>query len=681
MKRARVPGRKVEKVITLFINSSTTFTHGPADLTILLGAPLAQQLRSAWSTMDGVVPLTGSVPTVPDYISLEPVEHALQFPLKHYQEVTRTLSRVAPEVRVNGISKATLNAMLHAAGALRSMPPRDDLLRMVPPHLMETLYEYQKDGVAFAVAHGGRALIADEMGVGKSLQGIALLGVYQWEWPACILCPSSLKGQWVQLVDQWLKTQLVENPRFRQRYQAFLDDQGQYRVRCVNKGSDPVDGLVNVISYDMAGSDVKAAELKQRNIQVYLLDESHKIKSRTAKRVVNLLPVLARSKRLILLTGTPSLNRPSEIFPQIHLLRRDVFSSFHTFGERYCAARKERFGWVYDGHSNLTELNSVLETLCMIRRTKADVQDTAVLPPKHREKVMVKLQPAQLAIIQRGVEELKKAEQSGRMVGAFSRGKGQKAAVEERKAAFMALWREIGRVKIPSVIEYCAGLLDQGEKFVLFAHHQMVLDELEAFLTTRRKVQFIRIDGKTASHHRTPQVDRFQQDPEVKVALLSITAAGVGLTLTAAHVVIFAELYFTCGALAQAEDRCHRIGQQHPVSVRYLLAEHTADEQVWYILAHKMKVLGELFGEADTRLTADRSVYDQEIRETDMAEFINAIVGSATGGRPPVKEPALNQTLDFYVILPEKIVTPPQPFTAPEVASTEIILPKPDSWK
>lgn len=129
-------------------------------------------------------------------------------------------------------------------------------------------------------------------------------------------------------------------------------------VNQVEKGVDSVNGLINILSYDLATS--KAEELAARQFQVYVLDESHYIKSRTAKRVQSLLPVIGKAKRVILLSGTPTLSRPSELFSQVHLLRRDVFGSFHAFGERYCAGKKERFGWNFDGHSNLDELNIVL---------------------------------------------------------------------------------------------------------------------------------------------------------------------------------------------------------------------------------------------------------------------------------------------------------------------------------
>ena len=226
-------------------------------------------------------------------------------------------------------------------------------------------------------------------------------------------------------------------------------------VNQVEKGSDAVNGLINILSYDLATT--KAEELAARGFQVYVLDESHYIKSRTAKRVQSLLPVIGKAKRVILLSGTPTLSRPSELFPQVHLLRRDVFGSFHPFGERYCAGKKERFGWNFEGHSNLEELNIVLETLCMIRRTKDEV--LTELPPKTRERIVLKMSPEQLSLIEKGIRNFCAIE-AKKDLDPIS-----------RKAAFMTLWREVGRVKLPSIIEYVNDLLEAGEKFLVFCHH------------------------------------------------------------------------------------------------------------------------------------------------------------------------------------------------------------------
>jgi hypothetical protein len=166
-----------------------------------------------------------------------------------------------------------------------------------------------------------------------------------------------------------------------------------------------------------------------------------------------------------------------------------------------------------------------------------------------------------------------------------------------------------------------------------------------------------------------------------QVALLSITAAGVGIELFSAHTVVFAELYWTCGALVQAEDRCHRIGQTHDVTIHYLLAENTADEQIWFILRRKMDIVGQMLGTDEARLDADQVSYDGEIHETDMREFINALcdrgpldsLDASTDGTcaDQVVVPADQSTLDSFF----QRSTPKKAVKAPKRRRVQVTLP------
>jgi SWI/SNF-related matrix-associated actin-dependent regulator 1 of chromatin subfamily A len=423
---------------------------------------------------------------------------------------------------------------------------------------------------------------------------LALLASYKAEWPCLIIAPSSLTGQWRGLCLEWLA----------------IDGLSEGDIRWVRKGAEPLDGRINIISYDLAVN--KEQELSVRNFQVILCDESHKLKSRTSRRTKALLPFLKNARRTILMSGTPALSRPSELFTQLSLLRPDIFHSFHEFGVRYCEGKKAHFGWQYEGASNLQELHIILETLCMIRRTKDEVLE---LPPKSRERVALTLAPEQVQLVDKSVEQLRKVTE-----------KAKEKFVDPvtQKAAFLSVWRDTGRAKCPSIIEYIHHLLQQGEKFLVFAHHKFVLDELETFLS-RNTTSFIRIDGTTPQNHRTRQADAFQDNPEIRVALLSIMAAGTGLTLTAANIVVFAELLFTPGDILQAEDRCHRISQVRPVSVRFLIAQGTPDERIWWMLNRKLQVLGNIYGKDKMALHATQTAFEDEV--PDMRDFIAAILG------------------------------------------------------
>lgn len=528
---------------------------------------------------------------------LETLAEDNKFAFRHYQEVLRAVSKHHVDWKVVGIPSHLIPALQHVQAV--EMPSQDRLLAWVPPKLLDSLYDYQKEGVAFVVARGGKCMIADEMGVGKSRQGLALLATYKQQWPALIICPSSLKGQWASMIQEHLEVV----------------------PKVAQSGKDILDGPVNIVSYDLAAN--KASELSARNFQVVLVDESHYLKSRDAKRTKTLMPILGKAKRIVLMSGTPALNRPVELFTQLFLLRRDLFPNFHAFGQRYCGAKQSFFGWQYDGASNLKELNVIMESTCMIRRRKDQV--LGELPEKTRSRVGLKLTDTQKAVIEKSVRKLATVSE-----------KAKESFVDPitQKAAFLTVVRDVGQAKIPSVLEYVHQLLDEGEKFLLFAHHQAVLDEIDTYLQNRG-VERIRIDGKVQAKHRTALVDAFQTDDNIRVALLSITAAGTGLTLTAARVVVFAELYFCPGNLLQAEDRAHRVGQTQPVSIRYLVAEGTADDRIWWMLSHKLSVLGKITGQDDVRWGAERSTFESD---SNLAACIGAILEQSVDSEPMEEE-------------------------------------------
>ena len=136
---------------------------------------------------------------------------------------------------------------------------------------------------------------------------------------------------------------------------------------------------------------------------------------------------------------------------------------------------------------------------------------------------------------------------------------------EAPRPEITAIFKSKAEAKMEAVGDYVASLLKNEIKFVLFAHHHILLDALEDKLKSL-ETQFIRIDGRTPQQQRYELVEKFQTQ-DVQVALLSITACGQGLILTAAHTVVFAELYWVPGQMIQAEDRVHRIGQEEMVDV------------------------------------------------------------------------------------------------------------------
>ncbi|XP_072572700.1 SWI/SNF-related matrix-associated actin-dependent regulator of chromatin subfamily A-like protein 1 [Paramormyrops kingsleyae] len=163
----------------------------------------------------------------------------------------------------------------------------------------------------------------------------------------------------------------------------------------------------------------------------------------------------------------------------------------------------------------------------------------------------------------------------------------------QEKEALLVYYSHTAEAKTQAVMEYMMDLLECGrEKFLVFAHHKLMLDSITKELG-EKNISYIRIDGATPSAERQALCHRFQFSEKKCVAVLSITAANMGITLHSASLVLFAELFWNPGVLIQAEDRVHRIGQTSSVDVHYLVAKGTADDYLWPMIQEKMNVLKE----------------------------------------------------------------------------------------
>jgi SWI/SNF-related matrix-associated actin-dependent regulator 1 of chromatin subfamily A len=319
--------------------------------------------------------------------------------------------------------------------------------------------------------------------------------------------------------------------------------------------------------------------------QVVIADESHFLKNGQAKRTSACLPVIKKAQYAILLSGTPALSRPIELFKQLEALYPDVYRNIHEYGGRYC---KGGFFGTYQGASNHDELHNLMKATVMIRRLKKDV--LTELPSKRRQQVFLDLAAKDMKQINALFHELKVVK--SKIKDCISEDDIKSLKFIE-KNLINKIYTDSAVAKIPAVLDYLENVIEAGCKFLVFAHHQSMLEELHQFLK-KKKVGCIRIDGSTPASSRQALVSDFQDKDEIKAAVLSIRAAGVGITLTAASTVIFAELSWTPGDLIQAEDRAHRIGQVSSVNIHYLLANDTVDDIIWDVVQSKLDNLGQM---------------------------------------------------------------------------------------
>ncbi|EDQ88339.1 uncharacterized protein MONBRDRAFT_9161 [Monosiga brevicollis MX1] len=442
----------------------------------------------------------------------------------------------------------------------------------LPRRLVHKMMPYQRAGVACAIERGGRVLWSDEMGLGKTVSSLATAAYYQAEWPLLVVCPSSLKLTWHHEICKWLQ----------------IDESA---IGVVSSKKSPMNKLVTILSYDLARN--LHEHLTSADFQVIIADESHYLKNGKAARTKALMPLLHKAKRVLLLSGTPALSRPIELYQQLHALAPRLFRSEVAFGIRYCNSQLTAFGWRHDGSCNQDELHCVLERLVMIRRVKAAVLTD--LPPKTRQEVYVQADPAPLRALKAIMQKRKALERQLASLHGSQRAQGERAL----QALTTEAYGLTGEAKIKGCLRYLEDLMNHDGKLLIFAHHKTLLDELATFLC-QRQLRHIRIDGSTPTHLRQQLCNSFQDDVLCRVAVLSITTAGTGLTLHAANTVVFAELYWNPGHLYQAEDRAHRVGQRHNVNVRYLLCPGTLDDVMWSQLQRKAKIVQRAMAGAST---------------------------------------------------------------------------------
>ncbi len=385
------------------------------------------------------------------------------------------------------------------------------------------LMPFQRAGAKY-MAKSKRCVNADEMGLGKTVQALATL-FHLKALPGLVVCPASLRLNWIREALKWMPN-----------LYPSLYEQNAY--------SD-----LGVINYDVLSKhkDHILDLIERGRIRSVTFDEFHYLKNHKALRSVAARHIAAAIVKkygddavVLGLTGTPVLNRPGELLHLLQVLGRlDEVGGFKVFRDRYLSG-----DWKSRGE-HLQELQQILRSRFLIRREKSQVLKD--LPAKRR--VYIDMPMASLSAY-KAVED---------------------KPLEDHEAAAMVrigeLRRECARQKLPAVLEWVEEFLDTDKKLILFAAHKDIQSALiEAFPGC------VHILGEDDAVSRQRAVDKFQEDPKVRLIVLSLKAGGVGLTLTAASDVAFVEFGWTPGDMDQAEDRAHRIGQKDSVTAWYLRA-------------------------------------------------------------------------------------------------------------
>jgi len=429
------------------------------------------------------------------------------------------------------------------------------------------------------------------LSVSKTVTSLAIMAKYESEWPLFVICPASLRYTWPGEIERFFPSSLPASSIH--VVAGFQDVDWSKRLATAGGGGGPI--RVVVLTYSLFQNQSAVRHLfPTLDVKCVIVDESHNLRAMKSQRTQALLPVLRKARRCVLLSGTPALARPVELFPQLHCIAPQTFDSFNKFANRYCEPKKKRipggrgYVWEFKGSTNTAELNSKLQNI-MVRRLKSDVLPE--LPTKQRSIVAVECSSAHRKRCKQMIKDLENVNVEKHLMDDDGTNSGSAAI----NVSMMKAYQMSGIGKAQAVADYLLDWLagsSPSQKILVFAHHKDVLDALDQALLKRCPNSHIRIDGTVAPSVRHHMVQKFQTCSRIRVAVLSITAAGVGLTLTAASTVLFAELHWTPGVLAQAEDRAHRIGQQHDsVQIVYAICRDetsSIDMTLWKMLGKKI---------------------------------------------------------------------------------------------
>lgn len=449
--------------------------------------------------------------------------------------------------------------------------------------LKVTPYDYQKEGISYGIAKK-RLIIGDEPGLGKTLQSIAIVDKAD-AFPCLVICPSSLKINWMREFHKFTDKSAIVLDNSTLTTWPFLLSRRIHDVAVVNYES-----LRKYFVYDTPRGTFRLKDIVfSPHISVFksvIIDESHRVKEPSSHQTMYSKGIASGKEYIILLSGTPVVNRPADLITQLSIMGRlKDFGGRAAFLRRYGGGDGSRRDEDTDTR-NLDELSERLYESCMIRREKRTV--LTQLPDKTRMDVVVDISNR---------EEYTIAEEDLReYLKTYTECTDMEIRRKMRMEAlvkFMTL-RSLSSVgKVKNAIDFARTFLDNGKQLIIFCSLHDVVDSLHDALEGS-----VTVTGRDSMNDKQAAVDAFQNGNTLCI-ICSIKAAGVGLTLTASSNVLFVEFPWTYADCCQCEDRAHRIGQKDNVTCYYLLGAGTIDYRLYGIIQDKRSVANTIMASSD----------------------------------------------------------------------------------
>lgn len=453
-----------------------------------------------------------------------------------------------------------------------------------PKHFTGVLMPFQKYGLDFLLKTQGNALVADEMGLGKTVQTLAFVAQRPQSVPAVVVAPLVTLENWKREIQRFLRLGAG----------AEKNAYAAPRVEIIRSGSAGALGEADfyIINYELVHKRIR--DIVAAGPKLVVFDEIQNLRRANTYKI-HACTELANHRSVahrIGLSGTPIYNNGAEMYEIAEVVRPGIFGSKEQF--------KEKFYEVDDAYGAVDfkqeELSRFLKRNLLIRRKKMDVLED--LPEKSRVQQTI---PIDSGMYEEKIKKMYiKIEEAKRRLGVAVGGADKKRRLAEFNSLLLEMRIEerqlAGLAKAPYVVEYIKGLLEdyEDEKFVVFCHHRRVHKILGDGLWKYRPLQII---GGQTDAARQYAIDEFQANPYSRVIICGLRAGNVGINLTEASYVIFAELDWSPAVHSQAEDRLHRIGQKSRVFAHYIIGAGTFDGYLADVLTAKGDVIRRVLGD------------------------------------------------------------------------------------
>lgn len=420
-----------------------------------------------------------------------------------------------------------------------------------------TLKPFQVEGANF-LANNKQAILCDEMRMGKSAQAIAAADI-AGHWRILITCPASVKITWEREIPKWSNAG--------RSVQIIYGKKGHI---------DPTID-VTIINYDICSEIHIYTQLMELNFDVIIIDEFHYLKGMESQRTEAILchGIASRAKCHWGLSGTPILNRPIEIFPIAQSLKPEIltpYNSYKSFAQHFCGGHLDTTTQKFfdKGATNKEELRLRLNSGFMLRRLRKDHLDEL---------------PKDYQII--SVDPDKEAQS---LLAEEFRWSKEEAKYQELDAGtpIATLRKELAISKIPHMLKHIKYLMTVEEKIVVGGYTRDVMKALYHGLS---KYNPAIIGGGMSAAKKQENSDRFRDDPECRIMLGQIYAAGEGQDFCAARMILLVEVDWVPGKLDQFSDRCSGFNQKFAVQIQYLVYEGSLDEHQLRVVIDKKEVI------------------------------------------------------------------------------------------